>query len=177
MSRGFRRRTALMAAAVAGVGVPALGLGLMAAVTSTATASTQGTQVSAQRPQAATDASTDESGRRDCVYHRSVATNPDGSSGIETTVFVDWKKRGACPTVDPIKFKEVTGVDLQGPQSVDKITCENAVSLLRKNPWGVADICTQMIDNYVYKFVYDPAKDRITWTNYGSAESSIFVSP
>jgi hypothetical protein len=111
------------------------------------------------------------------VYHRSVVRNPDGSSGIETTVFVDWKKRGACPKVDPAKFQNVTGVELHGPEPVDKIDCEAGAALLRKNPWGAADICTQMIDDYVYKFVYDPAKDQITWTNYGNVESSIFAPP
>jgi hypothetical protein len=137
---------------------------------------TSASSASAETPQATPDPGQELlAGRRVCEYSRAVARNPDGSDGVQVTILVNWKKRGACLTLSEEKFRNMTGFTLQGPQPVSKITCEQGAIFLVRSPWGVSDLCTQMLEDDVYKFTYDPATDKTGYVDYGNARTSNFM--
>jgi hypothetical protein len=95
-----------------------------------------------------------ESGRRLCVY----TENEDGWTELRSNrafnayVAVDYKRDGACPVVDPAKFRWKVGA-----QPVKKIRCEDWPA--RANPWPGSDVCTHLPADAVFEArVYDDGK-------------------
>ncbi|MBV9025555.1 MAG: hypothetical protein JO362_17585 [Streptomycetaceae bacterium] len=77
------------------------------------------------------------------------------------TVGVNYKKRGACPNLDPNTFKAATGISLNSVQPVPKVICEDLPGQIGANPYGSGDMCTHMDMDAVYVWTWDSAAKRL----------------
>ena len=112
-----------------------------------------------------------ESGRRICVYGQYDAWS---SSEVESHgwAVIDYKKDGACPSVNYEKFFTAVGVPVPASsQPVPKITCEELSGKLGWEPWPGEDPCTKMDDDVVYRFQTKTDKQANTvehsWPTFG----------
>lgn len=95
-----------------------------------------------------------ESGRRLCVYTQNEGgwTDARDNRQYHAYVAVDYKKEGACPTVDADKFSWEVGA-----QPVKKIRCEDWPA--KANPWPGTDVCESLPADAVFEArVYDDGK-------------------
>ncbi|MFJ2608732.1 hypothetical protein ACIQOU_08945 [Streptomyces sp. NPDC091279] len=100
------------------------------------------------------------SGRRLCVYteNESGWTQLTDNRRYSAYVAVNYKKDGACPTVNPSKFRWKVGA-----QPVRKITCEQWPAVA--NPWPGTDVCTQIPADAVFEArVYEDGRGPAGWS-------------
>jgi hypothetical protein len=93
-----------------------------------------------------------QSGRRLCVYGQYDAWR-SAQVEVHGLAVVDYKKDGACPTVNFGKFFSAVGVPVPpANQPVPKITCEELSGKIGWEPWPGEDPCSRMGNDYVYRF-------------------------
>ena len=92
-----------------------------------------------------------EAGRRFCVYSQDYGIVVNGTQ-YRGWAAVDYKKDGACPTVDPKKFEDRTGLRLTDSQPVSKVTCEDLWVLMGGTFWD-GDMCLTADNDALYRFL------------------------